>query len=54
LEATRGNTRRIVVNLAKAKEIANREDTALIDLATFGGPAAIVTGRAPTPRKGMS
>lgn len=54
LDATRGNTRRIVVNLARAKEIAYREDTTGIDLAAFGGTSAIVTGRAPTPRKGMA
>ena len=51
LEKTRGNTRRLVVNLAKAEELALQEGLASIGLAAFGGIDAIVGVKAPSPRK---
>ena len=50
IDKTRGNTRRIVVNLAKVEEIADREGLELVDLAAFGGASGIVGLSAPTPR----
>lgn len=52
LNQTKGNTRRIVVNLAKVEETAGRDGLTRIDLDAFGGTDAIVTGRAPAPRRG--
>lgn len=50
LDVTAGNTRRIVVNLAKAEEVAAREGLDVVDLAAFGGREAILGLRAPMPR----
>lgn len=50
LEATGGNTRRLAVNLAKAEEVATRDGLEAIGLAEFGGAAALIGSRAPTPR----
>lgn len=52
LEKTRGNTRRLVVNIAKAEEIAAAEGLDTVDLKAFGGLDAIVGVRAPAPRAG--
>lgn len=52
LEKTRGNTRRIIVNLARAAEIADRDGSNAIGLEAFGGMGGIVGLSAPTPRKG--
>lgn len=50
LKRTDGNTRRIVVNLAKAEDIAQLNNWSEIDLAGFGGPGAIVAKASMTPR----
>ncbi len=50
LEKTRGNTRRLVVNLAKAEECAAGEGVDTVDLKIFGGIEAIVGVKAPAPR----
>lgn len=50
LQRTDGNTRRIVVNLAKASETAKLKGIAEIDLAAFGGTAAIYARTSMTPR----
>ncbi|MCF1744654.1 AAA family ATPase [Paradevosia shaoguanensis] len=50
IEATTGNTRRIVVNLAAAEQKANQLGVGTLDLATFGGRQAIIGSRAPSPR----
>ena len=52
LDVTAGNTRRIVVNLAKAEEVAAREGLETVDLQRFGGREAILGLRAPMPRSG--
>lgn len=41
LDLTKGNTRRIVINLAKASQVAKLTGASIIDLATFGGMQAI-------------
>lgn len=46
LDVTKGNTRRICINLSKAVEISKVAGAAVIDLATFGGRSAIVDGKA--------
>jgi DNA transposition AAA+ family ATPase len=51
LETTRGNTRRIVVNLAEVQAIADRDAVDVVDLARFGGSGAIIGGSAPVPRR---
>ncbi len=51
LERTDGNTRRIVVNLAKIAEIAQVTGATTMDLAGFGGVAAIVGRPSLTPRR---
>lgn len=48
LADTRGNTRRIVVNLAKADEIARQKGVEVVDLAAFGQS---IGAAAPTPRR---
>ncbi len=53
LEATRGNTRRIVVNLAKVEELAAVAGTESMDLATFGGPSEIIGSKAPNIRRAV-
>lgn len=53
LSETRGNTRRVVVNLAKVEETARQLGISEIDLATFGGVATLVGGKAPMPRRGL-
>lgn len=50
LAATRGNTRRIIVNIAEAEQKARQAGLAKIDLAAFGGAGAIVGLKAPLPR----
>ena len=52
LEDTKGNTRRIVVNLVKVMEASQHTGLATIDLAAFGGREAIVRPRAHVARKG--
>jgi len=42
LKVTRGNTRRVVVNLAAIREIWRTSGVDVVDLATFGGIEAIV------------
>lgn len=51
LEKTRGNTRRIVVNLVKVAETAQVIGAKAIDLAAFGGMEAIVGATRFTPRR---
>ena len=51
LERTKGNTRRIVVNLAKVAEKAQLTGKKTIDLETFGGLPAIATNTKVAPRK---
>lgn len=53
LQKTGGNTRRIVVNLARAREVARREGLDTISLSAFGGERAMVGSRAPAPRRAM-
>lgn len=50
LAATRGNTRRIVVNLASAQEAAQAKGSTTIDLAGFGGTGALIGSSAPSRR----
>lgn len=50
LEKTKGNTRRIVVNLTKIAELAQLTGKKEIDLATFGGANAIRANTKLTPR----
>lgn len=52
LAQTKGNTRRIVVNLSRVMDIAAERGCDHVDLAAFGGPSAINTSRSPKPRKG--
>jgi hypothetical protein len=47
LEQTKGNTRRIVVNLVRVRELGQVLGKDIITLADFGGPSAITDGRAP-------
>jgi len=51
LDQTKGNTRRIVVNLTKVREACQITGKDTVDLAEFGGTAAIVTGNSPAPRR---
>lgn len=51
LATTEGNTRRIVTNLTKAAEIVKLGGLKSIDLAAFGGAAAIVGRRTIMPRQ---
>ncbi|PZU43898.1 MAG: ATP-binding protein [Microbacterium sp.] len=48
LSETKGNTRRIVVNLAKAEEVASQAGAETVDVAAFGRP---IGSTAPTPRR---
>ena len=50
LRETRGNTRRIIVNLDEAEQRANRLGTDLVDLKNFLTFGPIVGNRAPLPR----
>lgn len=50
LRETRGNTRRVVVNLAKVEEIAKLLDVTELDLAGFTKHGELIVGRAPMPR----
>ncbi|MBX3580797.1 MAG: ATP-binding protein [Rhizobiaceae bacterium] len=50
LERTRGNTRRIVVNLSRIAETAKLTGKSIIDLETFGGASAIAVNPKITPR----
>ena len=47
IQATAGNTRRIVVNLARAEEVARQCGSTELDLAGFGGVAGMVASTAP-------
>ncbi|MFH1796303.1 MAG: ATP-binding protein [Pseudomonadota bacterium] len=51
LDQTRGNTRRIVVNLTKARDLAQVTGKDAISLADFGGTGAIVSGKSPALRR---
>ncbi|MEI9410745.1 ATP-binding protein [Mesorhizobium salmacidum] len=51
LDKTRGNTRRIVINLAKVVQVAQITGASVIDLVTFGGAAAINAAPKFTMRK---
>ncbi|MER8964461.1 ATP-binding protein [Mesorhizobium sp. M0808] len=51
LDKTKGNTRRIVVNLTKVVEASQILGTKKIDLAAFGGVGAIFSAPKFTPRK---
>ncbi len=51
LKQTKGNTRRIVVNLARVEHVAQVTGESLIDLATFGGAASVISSKAPEPRR---
>lgn len=51
LKKTNGNTRRIVVNLARAEEISKTTKDGSVSLEDFGGIEAINAGRAPAPRR---
>lgn len=51
LEKTRGNTRRIVINLTKVIELSRVQGLKLVDLAGFGGVGAIEGASKFTPRK---
>ncbi|MHB2265846.1 AAA family ATPase [Aliihoeflea sp. PC F10.4] len=53
LAQTKGNTRRIVVNLSRIVHLAHERGLDTVDLATFGGPAGVNATRIPTPRKGF-
>lgn len=50
LAETRGNTRRIIVNIADAEQKARMAGKSAIDLAGFGGRGAIIGNKAPLPR----
>lgn len=52
LAKTKGNTRRIVVNLARVVEVAQQTGADTIDLALFGGAERIIGATTPTPRRG--
>ena len=52
LAQTKGNTRRIVVNLSRVMDLAQELGRDSIDLAAFGGAGAINTARSPKPRRG--
>lgn len=51
LTETRGNTRRVVVNLARVEEMARQNGADHLDLSGFGGASALVGGKAPMPRR---
>ena len=51
LDRTKGNTRRIVVNLVKVREVSQITGLDIIGLSDFGGISAIVTGNSPAPRR---
>ena len=51
LERTKGNTRRIVVNLERAEQTARQIGQTTLTLEGFGGSARIITSRAPDPRR---
>ena len=51
LDETRGNVRRIIMNLEKAEEIAKRSDDGPLTLEAFGGTKAIIASKAPAPRR---
>lgn len=51
LDNTRGNTRRIVVNLERAEQTARQIGKTTLDLADFGGTGRIIPSRAPAPRR---
>lgn len=51
LDKTRGNTRRIVVNLSRVTELAAITGKDLIDLEAFGGAEKIIGGKTPAPRR---
>jgi DNA transposition AAA+ family ATPase len=51
LADTRGNTRRIVVNLARAQERADEAGVDTVDLSLFGGAGSVIGSRAPLPRR---
>lgn len=51
LERTEGNTRRIVVNLKKAEEVAQHTGETTLTLDRFGGPQAIVGRASLQPRR---
>lgn len=51
LNQTKGNTRRIVVNLERAEQTAKQLGAQALDLAAFGGTARIITSKAPDPRR---
>lgn len=50
LEATRGNTRRIIVNIDAAEQKARQLGVHSLDLRGFGGTGALVGTKAPLPR----
>ncbi len=52
MAATRGNTRRIVVNLAAAAEAAAAAGVTTVDLAAMGGAGALIGSSAPSRRAG--
>lgn len=51
LERTKGNTRRIVVNLAKVAEVAQLTGKKTVDLEGFGGLGTIISNTKVAPRK---
>lgn len=51
LADTKGNTRRIVVNLARVQEVADESGARGVDLAAFTGAGGLVGSRAPAPRR---
>lgn len=51
LADTKGNTRRIVVNLARAEELGAQHGVEIVDLALFGGTTSVVGSKAPLPRR---
>ncbi|PZO81716.1 MAG: ATP-binding protein [Mesorhizobium amorphae] len=51
LDVTRGNTRRIVVNLAKIEEASNRLGLQTIGLKDFGGTDNLIGSSAPAARR---
>jgi DNA transposition AAA+ family ATPase len=51
LRLTKGNTRRIVVNLSRVRETAATLGTNTMDLATFGGAQAIYVHATPSMRR---
>lgn len=51
LKETRGNTRKIVNNLARVEELAAQDGRDNLDLPRFGGPAAVMGARPHLPRR---